>query len=339
MMNGFLQEVLTQGELQKKVLNFYRGEGRRMIDAVGEEFENKQMDRVILTGMGSSLYAMDCIRSYLTSRGIPTLSFSAYELSRFQFNHVTPKTLVVAISQSGNSAEVVELVEKTKNITTVVGIYNNEDSKLQELADYRLPICAGKELSITSKTFEITMLILNIVARRLAGQLDDDFWVQAQEAADWCCGWLENWREASQEMCNFASGTQLFDLLANNTSLATARQLSLAYREGLHNCTAVWECADYAHGQYHSAKMGDAYLAQMFFPVLEDDTKEMKMLRFILECGGRVMLYTTSDIPQQERLHVINMPTLHETLMPLAESVAAETMLGLLLGDDWVKDH
>lgn len=338
-MNGFLQEVLTQGELLKKVIKFYRGEGMRLIDSIGEAFEKNQMDRVILSGMGSSLYSMDCIRSYLTEHDIPALSFSAHELSRYQFKHITDKTLIIAISQSGNSAEVAELVEKAKKVTKVVGIYNNDGCKLQDMADISLPICAGKEVSITSKTYEITMLILNILARKLTGELNDEFWKQAEVTADWCCEWLSNWEAPSKAMYDFAQGIELFDLLANNTSLATARQLSLAYREGLHNCTSVWECADYAHGQYHSSKMADKYLAQMFFPVFEDNTKEMKMFNYILDHGGRVMLYTTTEMPERERVHVVKMPKLPETLMPLAESVAAETFLGMLFGPDWIKDH
>ena len=338
-MNGFINEVCTQGELLKKVTSYYRTDGKTLIETVAEEFQTKGMDRVILSGMGSSLYAMDSVLSYLTGHGIPALSFSAFELSRFQFGQIDEKTLVIAVSQSGNSAEVVELVEKAKKITTVVGIYNNEGSKLSEMSDIALPICAEKEVSITSKTYELTMLILNILAHRLTGELDDSFWQEIEQLTQWACDWLENWEDNSRPMYEFAQNIELFDLLANDTSLATARQLSLAYREGLHNCTAVWECADYAHGQYHSAKMAEKYLAQMFFPVFEDDTKEMKMFRFILDHGGKVMLYTTSDISEEERVFVVKLPQLRKSLMPLEESIAAETMLGMLFGPTWIKDH
>lgn len=338
-MNGFLKEVLTQGQLLKDTIKFYRNEGKKLVETVGDEYRSKNMNQVILTGMGSSLYAMDCIRSYLTSHGIPALSFSSHELSRYQFKHITEKTLVIAISQSGNSAEVIELVEKAREVTTVVGIYNNEGCRLQAMADYLLPIRAGKEVSITSKTYEITMLILNILARELTGELTEEFWKEAEKAAQWCCDYLEHWEENVQKLWAFAKDIDLYDMLANDTSLATARQLALAYREGLHNCTSVWECADYAHGQYHSSKMGEKYLAQMFFPVFEEGTKEMKMFHFILEHGGKVILYTTSDIPEQDRVLVVKMPELPITLIPLAESIAAEVLLAMLFGPDWVKDH
>ena len=77
----------------------------------------------------------------------------------------------------------------------------------------------------------------------------------------------------------------------------------------------------------------------MFFPVLEEDTKEMKMFNFILDHGGKVMVYTTTDLPKRERVFTVKMPQLDKTLMPLVESVAAETMLAMLFGPTWVKDH
>ncbi len=338
-MNGFIDEVCTQGRLLREVADFYRNSGAKQIGGIAERFKQKGMTRIIFTGMGSSLYAMDAVRSYLTGHGIPALSFSSFELSRFQFGQIDDKTLVVAVSQSGNSMEVVELVQKAKEITDVVGIYNNEGCVLEKLADFPLKIRAGREISITSKTYELTMLILNILAHKLTDELDDSFWEEAEQAARWSEEWLGNWEENSRPMYEFAKGTELFDLLANDTSLATARQLSLAYREGLHNSTAVWECADYAHGQYHSAKMAEKYLAQMFFPVLEEGTKEMKMFRFILGHGGKVMIYTTSKIKEQERVFAVKLPRLRDSLMPLVESVAAETMLGMLFGSEWVKDH
>lgn len=63
------------------------------------------------------------------------------------------------------------------------------------------------------------------------------------------------------------------------------------------------------------------------------------MLNFILDHGGKVIVYTTTDLPRRERLMTVKMPDLPKTLMPLAESVAAETFLAMLFGPTWVKDH
>ncbi|RVU96725.1 SIS domain-containing protein [Coriobacteriales bacterium OH1046] len=338
-MNSFLKEVLEQGDLLKRTVKFFREDKSELVERIFKAFIADEMDKVVLTGMGSSLYACDSVRSYLTSHGIPAVAFSSHELSRFQFGHITPKTLVIVISQSGNSSEVIELVEKAKKVTKIVGIYNSDGCKLQAIADFPLPIGSEKELSITSKTFENTMLILNIIAHRLTDELDAEFWADVDKVVAWCCDWIANYQKPSEEMLSFAKGVVLYDLLANDTSLATARQLSLAYREGLHNCAAVWELADYAHGQYHSSKMAEKYMAQIFNPILEEGTKDLKMLNFILDHGGKVMVYSNKPVPALDRAYAVSMPEVSDTLVPLAESVAAETFLALQFGPDWTKDH
>ena len=336
-MNGFIEEVCTQGFLMKEVLDYYKKENT--IDSIVETFKSKNMKKIVLSGMGSSMYAMESVKSYLTNNSIPTMVMSSFELSRFQFNHLDASTLLIVASQSGKSQEVIELVEKATKVTTVVGIYNNEGCPLQSLVHYALPIRANKEVSVTSKTYEFTMLILNIIAHKLTGNYNDEFVKELESINEWINNWLSNYEAKTQATYEFAKGYLLNDLLANDSSLATAKQLSLAYREGLHDCTAVWECADYAHGQFHSSKLADKYLAQMFFPVFEDGTKEMKMLNYIVDHGGKVILFTTSDIEPREQVHVVKLPSYEKSLMPLVESVAAETLLGMLYGPDWVKDH
>lgn len=336
-MNGFIEEVCTQGLLMKEVIEYYKNE--KTIDSIVETFRNKGMKRIVLSGMGSSLYSMDSVKSYLTKKGIPTVSMSSFELSRYQFGILDDKTLLITASQSGKSMEVIELVEKAKKVTNVVGIYNNEGCQLQSIADFALPIRANKEVSVTNKTYEFTMLILNIIAHKLTGEYNKEFLDELEAVNKWIDEWIENYEEKTTPLYEFTKGYLLNDLIANDSSLATAKQLSLAYREGLHDCTAVWECADYAHGQYHSSKLADKYVAQMFFPVFADNTKEMKMLNYIIDHGGKVLLYTSSDIEPRERLHVVKLPLFRSSLMPLVESVAAETLLGMLYGPDWVKDH
>lgn len=338
-MNGFIDEVCTQGKLLKRYLAEYWPTESGIVEAIAGQFRERAMNRVIITGMGSSLYAAESVKSFLTGHGIPTLTYSCFELSRYQLNQIDSRSLVIVISQSGKSSEAIELAEAAGAVTTVVGIHNYPDSPLKAHCDFMLELHADKEYSVTNKTFELTILVLNLIAHRLAGELDRDFFLECRQAADWIDEWLADWRRRTENLHAFTDGILLYDLLADDASLATARQLSLAYREGLHNCTAVWECADYAHGQYHSSKLAGQYLAQMFFPEFLADTKEMKMKDYILSRGGRVILYTWSEIIPEPGMMVVRLPRLRKSLMPLVESVAAETLLGMLYGPDWLKDH
>ena len=337
-MNGFLTELLTQGEVLREVADFYRGEGKRLMEAAAGAFRSKGLDKVALTGMGSSLYSTEVIRGFLSARGIPCVAFSSDELDRFEFGLIDKRTLVVAVSASGNSKEVVRLVEKAKRITTVAGIFNNEDSKLAELCDLPLPIRAGIETSVTNKTYEVSMMILNILGRYLTGTYCEEFEKDLDRTIDWVRGWCGNWEEPSGKMAAFAGGVSCFDLLANGPSRAASRQICLAYRESLHNATSEWELADFAHGHYHSCKQGAAYLAQIFEPELLEGTQDLRMFNFILDHGGRIMVYSSKDVPRRPNVYTVELPAVADTLLPLSEAVAAETMLGALLVEDWVKN-
>ena len=139
-MNGFIEEVCTQGILLKRYLKEYWPMDREIVDRIAACYKEKAMNRIILTGMGSSLYAARCVQGYLTGHGIPALVFSSFELSRFQFNQIDSRCLVVAISQSGKSQEVVELADKARKVTVVVGIHNYEESPLEAVCDFMLQI-------------------------------------------------------------------------------------------------------------------------------------------------------------------------------------------------------
>ncbi len=338
-MNGFIQEVTTQGKTLRNLMDYYKGEGASLLSGIVDQVREKGLNKILLTGMGSSLYATDSVRSLLTQNGYQAVSLSSFELSRYQSQQIDDKTLVIAISQSGRSFEVVEVLEKAGQKTVTVGISNNPDSKVFAMADFGLPLVGGVEKSITSITYAHTMLLLNLLAHALIGRLDEAFMSEVDGIIAWIDEWNDKWLEKTQEAFDFASDILLYDFIANNASLPTAKQMALACREGLHNCAASWECADYAHGQYHSSKLGASYLAQFFIPVFEEGTAEMRMVNYILEHGGKVLAYTASTLPAHENLRQIVIPPVRESLSALMESIAAETLLGRLFGPEWIKDH
>lgn len=334
-MNGFIEEICTQGPIMRDCVRKYREEDAHLIQQIVDTYHEKDMQKIILTGMGSSLYAMDSVKSYLTQHGICTLSFSAYELSHYQFQQIDHKTLVIAISQSGNSWEVIEVAKMARDVTTVVGIHNAPDCKLVQCCDIVLDMYAGKEVSISNKSHELTMLVLNMIAHALCGTMDDSFFKECDMVIDWCEDYLANYETYTADLYPFADQAGIYDFIANAASLATARQAALIYREGLHANTASWECADYAHGQYHGVKTG--YLGIMFAPLIEEGTQEKRMFDHILSHDGKLLLITNTCMPPHEHLKQVRLPKVESCLTPLMESIVTDCLLGMLLGEDWYK--
>jgi glucosamine--fructose-6-phosphate aminotransferase (isomerizing) len=88
-------------------------------------------------------------------------------------------TLVVAVSQSGATQEIVDTAEWAKrNGAAVVGITNHDDSPLASTADVALITQAGQELAVpATKTYTTQLAAITVAVDALApkpGTLDDE---------------------------------------------------------------------------------------------------------------------------------------------------------------------
>tara|TARA_Y100000780_G_scaffold201383_1_gene193863 strand:+ start:877 stop:2733 length:1857 start_codon:yes stop_codon:yes gene_type:complete len=128
--------------------------------------EIADLDRVILIGCGTSLHASQVGR-HLVERysGLPAEAESASEF-RYRNPYISPSTLVVAIGQSGETADTVAAMQMVKDKGgRLVTICNAEGSQASRIADGSLYMRAGIEIGVAStKTFVASLTILNLLA-------------------------------------------------------------------------------------------------------------------------------------------------------------------------------
>jgi glucosamine--fructose-6-phosphate aminotransferase (isomerizing) len=116
-------------------------------------------NHVILTGCGSAHYAARIGASWLTAiSGKRTIAVAASE-----FDEVSPflddQTLVIAITQSGETADILEAMRSAKTYgCPVVALVNVMHSSAARLADDVFPIMAGRERSVLATKSMIAML-------------------------------------------------------------------------------------------------------------------------------------------------------------------------------------
>ena len=128
--------------------------------------EIADLDRVILIGCGTSLHASQVGR-HLVERysGLPAEAESASEF-RYRDPYISSRTLVVAISQSGETADTVAAMQMVKDKGgRLVTICNTEGSQASRIAEGSLYMRAGIEIGVAStKTFVASLTILNLLA-------------------------------------------------------------------------------------------------------------------------------------------------------------------------------
>ena len=130
------------------------------------------IDRVMLIGCGTSLHAAQVGR-HLVERlsGMPAEAESASEF-RYRDPYLGPRTLVVSIGQSGETADTIAAMQLAREKgAPVITLCNAEDSQAARLADATLPMRAGLEIGVAStKTFIASLTILNLLALYLGQQ-------------------------------------------------------------------------------------------------------------------------------------------------------------------------
>ena len=127
---------------------------------------------LVFTGMGSSYDACYPAVAELARGGIAAVMLDSAELLHFRTAMLGPHTLVVAVSQSGESAEVVKVAEHIRSSAVpsrIVAVTNGRTNTLASLADDVLDTAAGEESGPSTMTFAGSLVVVGAIAAVLTG--------------------------------------------------------------------------------------------------------------------------------------------------------------------------
>lgn len=142
----------------------------RLPEFVMSKTEARALRRVILVGMGTSLHAAMVGAQYIERfAGLPAAAENASEF-RYRSPALSSRDLVVAITQSGETADTLAAMEQAKrNGARLVAIVETEGTQATRLAEHTIPIRAGQEIAVAStKTMMNSLVVLTELALHLA---------------------------------------------------------------------------------------------------------------------------------------------------------------------------
>ena len=122
----FFQEIQEQPQALLQTANFYKSvEGKSVLSQISELWCSGKYRNILLTGMGSSYFIANATASLLNSYKIPAYALNAGELLHYQISLISLEALIICISQSEKSYEVIKLIkkiqrEKTKEVVNPV---------------------------------------------------------------------------------------------------------------------------------------------------------------------------------------------------------------------------
>lgn len=102
--------------------------------------------RIVVTGMGKSGHIANKLASTFSSTGSPAFFMHPGEASHGDLGMITPHDIVVAISNSGNTHEIVTLLPLLKRLEVpLIALTGNNESILAKTADIHLDVSIKQE--------------------------------------------------------------------------------------------------------------------------------------------------------------------------------------------------
>lgn len=232
-----LVEYYRSAEAQRRIAEWVHLAGRSRL--------------LVFGGMGTSQFAPELVQWSLAARGRHSSAIDAGEWAHYGPSFSEPDSTIVLISQSGESAEVRNLVE-SRGVTGYVALTNDESSTLASKADLVLPLVAGAEAAITTKTYTNTLALLVLLSATLdtgiRGALDALASV-ASEAKLLDDGGVERAADALMPASHLA-------FVARGPAIVSARQCALTYMEGLKRTATAFTGGAFRHGPFESTEPG-----------------------------------------------------------------------------------
>lgn len=240
--NPFIADIRSQADGLRRVLAAGTALPVDTLAAV-------RFDRIVLSGMGASLFALypawlACVRA-----GLPAWWVEAGELLQDGWGLITDRTLLFLTSQSGTSAEIVALLEalEHRRPACVLAVTNVADSPLARGADVVVPIVSGKEYSISTRSYINTLAVTRIVVGAIAGEAEDvGPFARAAEALDSYLG--EDWERHLGAVREALGQPARLLIVGRGASLGTAWQGALLIKEAAKIAVEGLSAAQFRHG-------------------------------------------------------------------------------------------
>lgn len=292
-MNKFLKEIFEQPMVLENTLDFYlQGEGQALLEKVSLIWGKGKFSHVLFTGMGSSFFAPHTAACLLSNYGIASYNINAGELLHYHFPLVREDVLLTCISQSGESYEVVKIIEKLRD-KSYIGISNEENSTLAKNSGITLLTKAGREEMTSTKTYVSTLLVLSIYARVLAGKWNPGSMPELEitiEAVEKMINTHKVWLAPAMEFLGHPSFVQV---IGRGPSFSSVLQGALMIMEASRNPAAGIFGGEFRHGPMEMSKKG--FRAIILAPLGVTYEQGIGLAEDITKFGGRVVLITNSN--------------------------------------------
>ena len=276
--------------------------------------------RILILGMGSSAYAAATAARKARADGV---NVQVELASTALLPPPAPDLLVIAVSATGTSVEVLAAAERYRGTGGLVAVTNRPGSPLAAMADYTVEMNAGEEVSgISCRNFRHSLLVIAAVLERYGasyGMLAET----AQRAAAGSRAVLDTSGQWLPQVSELLLGPDGTFLVAPAERFSSAAQGSLMIREVPRRPAYGSETGDWSHVDVYLSKTLD-YRALLF----TGSRWDQQALDWMMPRGATVVA-VGEGVPEADL--TVSYPGQEQWLV----SALVETMVPELIAWDW----
>lgn len=305
----YIKDILSQPAALRAALEKYS------LSAL-ERINLAEFDRLIISGMGSSYYAAYPALIELSKQATPVQLVNAAELLHSLHGMIGARSLLWLNSQSGRSVELVHLLDQIKSrpLARLLTFVNNVSSPMGKRADICVPIHAGEEATVSTKTYT-NMLAVNLLAAiQLIGGNVESAIQQMHLAAGAMESYLADWEARVQELDAVLGEFDALFLIGRGASMSAVWNGSLINKEAARYAFEGMHAADFRHGPLEIVSEG--FAALIFAGTRQTSALNRELAREIISYGGKAIWL--DSVPDPE-IPTILFPETSEAARPLVE--------------------
>jgi len=335
-MTHFLDDILRQPNELRSTLAHLLGAGRPALEAAVAAVRSGR--HVYLSGIGSSWHAGLNVAALFQNGGRPVFLLDAAELT--QFTEIPADSVLIVISRSGRSVEIVQLLRKARESgATVIGITNAADGVLAREAQIPIVIPIRLDHAISVNTYTTLALTAGVIANYVTARASENGCPTASFADSLSSAFaaagraIPEWQKQIERSQWLAPRSTTY-FLARGSSLGSAYEARLMWEEGVKSPATAMGSASFRHGPQEIVQ------EDMRFGIWIDGARmreqDLALARDLRKLDARVMLIG-QQLPENAGDLVFQLPELASEWQFLVDIIPAQLVaerLARLSGED-----
>jgi len=280
----FLQDILRQPAELQRAIDYLRGAGQRRLAEAAAAVRNAR--HVYLTGIGSSWHAALTAGPLFSVGSCPVYLQDASEL--LQFATIPSDAVIIVISRTGRSVEIVHLLGKARECgALVIGVTNSEDGPLAQEAQIPIGIAARLDHGISVNTYSTLAAATGALASATVGSFDDALANLLSHGIAETDRFLAVWQEQIADSSWLLPGSVCY-FLGRGSSLGSCHEARLLWEEGVKSPATAMGTGAFRHGPQEMVAEGSRF--GIWIDARRMRGQDLAVARDLKRLGASVML-------------------------------------------------